>query len=135
MKFTKKNPPAFFNILKEPLLVQKQTIPQKKALKFGFLPLESLRAWHYQEGTTPPCPKSIFCWILRPRGGFLTPCILWTFWKAFLKIQSLSRCHFKAKYQGFLLRYRLFQYKHWFLPKFEPKDFPELTFTPCIVSR
>ena len=50
-------PPAFFNILKEPLLVQKQTIPQKKALILSFLELESLRAWHYQEGSTPTCTK------------------------------------------------------------------------------
>ena len=50
-------PPAFFNILKEPLLVQKQTIPQKKALILSFLQLESLRAWHYQEGSTPTCRK------------------------------------------------------------------------------
>ena len=50
-------PPAFFNILKEPFLVQKQTIPQKKALILSFLQLESLRAWHYQEGSTPTCRK------------------------------------------------------------------------------
>ena len=28
--------------------------------------------------------------------------------------------------------YRLFQYKHWFLPNFELKDFPDSPFTPCI---
>ena len=44
----------------------------------------------------------------------------------------LLGCHIKAKIKGFLLVYRLFQYKHWFLPNFELKDFPELTFTPCI---
>jgi hypothetical protein len=53
--------PVFFNILKEPLVLQKQTIPQKKALIFSLLQLEQLRVWHYQKGTTPPCPKSIFC--------------------------------------------------------------------------
>jgi hypothetical protein len=31
------------------LLVQKQTIPQKKALILSFFELESLRAWRYQE--------------------------------------------------------------------------------------
>ena len=36
MKFTKKNSLVFFNILKEPLLVQKQTIPQQKALDLSF---------------------------------------------------------------------------------------------------
>ena len=39
------------------LLVQKQTIPQKKALILSFLQLESLRAWHYQEGSTLTCRK------------------------------------------------------------------------------
>ena len=53
----KKKIPAFFNILKEPLLVQKQTIPQQKFLILSFLELESLRAWHYQEGSTPTCRK------------------------------------------------------------------------------
>ena len=50
-------PPVFFNILKEPLLVQKQTIPQQKALILSFLQLESLWACHYQEGSTPTCRK------------------------------------------------------------------------------
>ena len=50
-------PLVFFNILKEPLLVQKQIIPQKKALILSFLQLESLRAWHYQKGSTPTCRK------------------------------------------------------------------------------
>jgi hypothetical protein len=37
MKFEKKeNPPAFSNFLKEPLLVQKQTIHQQKALNLSF---------------------------------------------------------------------------------------------------
>ena len=53
----KKNPPAFFNILKEPLLVQKQTIPQKKGLILSFLEQEILRARHYQEGVTPTYRK------------------------------------------------------------------------------
>ena len=39
------------------LLVQKQTIPQKKALILSFLELESLGAWHYQEGFMPTCHK------------------------------------------------------------------------------
>ena len=36
MKFEKKNPLAFSNFLKEPLLVQKQTIHQQKALDLSF---------------------------------------------------------------------------------------------------
>ena len=45
--------PAFLNILTEPLLVQKQMIPQQKALILSFLQMESLREWHYQEGYMP----------------------------------------------------------------------------------
>ena len=51
--YFKKFPPAFFNILKEPLLVQKQRIHQQKALDLSFLETESLRGWHYQEDATP----------------------------------------------------------------------------------
>ena len=43
-------------------------------------------------------------------------------------------CQIKAEIKDFLLRYRLLQCKHWILPNFEPKDFPELTFTPCSVA-
>ena len=50
-------PPAFFNILKEPSVVQKQMIPQKKGLILSILELKYLRAWHYQEGSTPTCSK------------------------------------------------------------------------------
>ena len=53
--FSKKNLRSFFNILKELLLVQKQMIPQQKSLILSFLQLESLRAWHHQEGSTPTC--------------------------------------------------------------------------------
>ena len=42
----KKKSQAFFNILKEPLLVKKQTIPQKTGLILSFLEMESLRVWH-----------------------------------------------------------------------------------------
>ena len=48
-------PLAFFKILKKPLLVQKQTIPQKKGLILSFLELKSLRVWHFQEDSTPTC--------------------------------------------------------------------------------
>ena len=46
ISFWKKKIPAFFNILKEPFLVQKQTILQKTGLILSFLQLESLRVWH-----------------------------------------------------------------------------------------
>ena len=56
------------------------------------------------------------------RGGLLVkPC-------------PLSGFQIKAEIKGFLLMYRLFQYKHWFLPNCELKDFPELTFTPCMYA-
>ena len=49
----KKKPLALFNILKEPLLVQKQTIHQRKALDLSFNLKPQKWAWHYQEGATP----------------------------------------------------------------------------------
>ena len=47
---------SFFNALKEPLIVQKQTIPQKKKLRYSaFLQTESLRAWQDQESARHSC--------------------------------------------------------------------------------
>ena len=46
---------AFFNILKEPLLKQKQTIHQQKALDLSFNLTPQKWAWHYQEAATPSC--------------------------------------------------------------------------------
>ena len=54
---SKQKSQVFFNILTEPLLVQKQMIPQQKALILSFLQMEILRAWQYQEGSTPTCCK------------------------------------------------------------------------------
>ena len=48
--------------------------------------------------------------------------------------RPLSGFQIKAEIKGFLLKYRLFQYKHWFFLNFELKDFPEYTFTPCMIS-
>jgi hypothetical protein len=42
-KIIKIFPPAFFSILKEPMLVQKQTIHQRKALDLCFLETEGLK--------------------------------------------------------------------------------------------
>ena len=50
---------AFFNILKEPLLVQKQTIHPQKALILSFSETESLSVWHHQEGARLLDAKSI----------------------------------------------------------------------------
>ena len=46
-------PPAFFNILKEPLLLQKLMIHQQKALNFSFNLAPWKWTWHYQEAVTP----------------------------------------------------------------------------------
>ena len=40
MKFTKRNLLVLFNLLKEPLLVQKQTLHQQKALNLSYLEQE-----------------------------------------------------------------------------------------------
>ena len=45
--------PTNFKILTEPLLVQKQTIPQQKALDLSFNLAPWKWAWHYQEAVTP----------------------------------------------------------------------------------
>ena len=54
-------------------------------------------------------------------------------WQPHDNAPPFSGCQIKAEIKGFLLRHRLFQCKHRFLPNFELKDFPELTFTLCIV--
>ena len=56
-RFKKIFPSAFFNILIKPLLVQTQIIPQQKRLILRFLELESLRVWHFQEGSKSTCHK------------------------------------------------------------------------------
>ena len=45
--------------------------------------------------------------------------------------RPLSGCQIKAEIKGFLLRYCLFQYKHWFFPNFDLNHFPDSAFTPC----
>ena len=60
MYFFENFPPAFFNILKEPLLVQKQTIHQQKALDLSFNLTPWKWAWHHQEGVTPIRRKKHF---------------------------------------------------------------------------
>ena len=45
--------------------------------------------------------------------------------------RPLLGCYIKAKIKGFLLVYRLFQYKHWNLPNFVLKHFLDSPFTPC----
>ena len=72
------------NILKEPLLVQKQTIPQQKALDFSFNLAPWKWAWHDQDGATPSRREKHFLLIFYGRVevfwlfGFYTPG--WNVW-------------------------------------------------------
>ena len=63
----KKKPLALFNILKEPLLVQKQTIHQQKALDLSFQLAPWKWAWHYQEGAMFSCREKHFLLIFYGR--------------------------------------------------------------------
>ena len=54
---------AFSSILKEPLLVQKQTLHQQKALDFRFFLAPWKWAWHCQEGVMPIWRKKHFVLI------------------------------------------------------------------------
>ena len=123
--FFKKFPPVSFNILKETMLVQKQLIHQKKALdlSFNFAPWNW--AWHYQKcATASHRKKHRFAWGKKSysrtgeRGSLM------------VMPYPLLGCQIKAEIKDFLLKYCLFQYKYWFFPNFELKDFPEYTFTP-----
>ena len=94
-----------FNILKESLLVQKQTLHQQKALDFSFKMAPWKWAWHYQEGVTMTCRKRTFftsrapmLFAARRRGALL------------MMPRPFSRCQIKAEIKGFLLMYRLFLY-------------------------
>jgi hypothetical protein len=97
----------FFTILKEPLLVQKQTIHQQKALDLSFLETENLRAWYYQEDATP-ARREKHRWAWGKKSSFTA-----SHRHALLIMpRPFSGCHMKAEIKGFLLVYRLFQYKH-----------------------
>ena len=103
-----------FKIVKEPLLVLKQTIPQQKALDLSFNLAPWKWAWHYQEGVTMTCHKRTFFTPRAPmlfaaseRGALLMmPC-------------PLLACQIKAEITGFLLRYCLFLYFLWFFQNIE----------------
>ena len=118
--------PAISNIVKEPLLVQEQTTPQQKALDLSFNLTPWKWAWHHQEGATPSRrEKHRSAWgkksCFTARGSdslMIVP-------------RPLSGCQIKAEIKGFLLRYCLFQYKHWFFPNFDLNHFPDSAFTPC----
>ena len=114
------------NILREPLVLLKQTIPQQKALDLSLNLTLRKWAWHYQEGATFPRREKHRCaWGKKScstAGGRDSSMVM---------PHPLLGWQMKAEIKGFLLRYRLFQYKHWFLPNFELKYFPEYTATPC----
>ena len=97
--------PVVFNILKEPLLVQKQTLHQQKVLDLSFNLAPWKWAWHYHEASTPSCPKITFftsrapmLFAARGRGALL------------ISPRPLSGCQIKAEIMGCLLMYRLFLY-------------------------
>ena len=101
----KKKPLALFNILKEPLLVQKQTIPQQKALDLNFNLAPWKWAWHHNYAATLSSNKITF---FTPDAHMLfaaSRC------GALLRMpQPFSVCQIKAEIKGFLLRYRLLLY-------------------------
>ena len=97
--------PVVFNILKEPLLVQKQTLHQQKVLDLSFNLAPWKWAWHCHEAATPSCPKITFftsrapmLFAARGRDALL------------IMPRPLSGCQIKAEIKGFLLMYHLFLY-------------------------
>ena len=125
MKFTKKNHLAFFNIAKEPMLVQKQTIPQKKALDLSFNLTSWKGAWHYQDGATPSRREKHILLNFMGAEGFWLLAFYEISRTKFFELQSLLRCQIKAEIKGFLLMYSVLKYKHWFFQNFELKHFPD----------
>ena len=92
-------------IWKEPMLVQKQTIHQQKALDLSFNLTPWKWACHYHEAARPSRPPKLFftprgpmLFLVRGRGALL------------IMPHPLSGCQIKAEIQGFLLMYRLFLY-------------------------
>ena len=88
MKFKKKNPLAFSNFLKEPLLVQKQILHQQKALDLSYLEPKGQgrglikRAWPFHRRQRVKNHFADFCGPMpfapRRRGALLIvprPCI------------------------------------------------------------
>ena len=64
--------PAFFNILKETLLVHKQTIPQQKALTISLLSQKD-KGMAVSWGCHAHLPQeAFFVDLLQAHGGFLT---------------------------------------------------------------
>ena len=96
---------ANFKIVKKPLLVRIQTIPQQKALDLSFNLAPWKWAWPYQEAATPSrptipffTPRAPMLFAARGRGTLL------------ILPRPLLGCQMKAEIQGFLLMYSLFLY-------------------------
>ena len=106
--------PAFFNILKELYVVQKQTIHQQKALDLSFNLKPWKWAWHYQEGATPSRRESIFyC------GLFTKRC------SPYCRSQFTPLCSFSVFY---ICISRGVQFSHYFMqPKYYHKIHSNLT--------
>ena len=98
------------NILKELLVLMKQTIPQQKSLDLSFN-LEPWKwAWHYNGAAKPSCPKRsqkpsmpTMLFTARSCGALL------------IMPRPLLGCQITAEIKGFLLMYHLFMYYYkWF---------------------
>ena len=103
-----------FKIWKKPMLVQKQTIHQQKALDLSFNLTSWKWAWHYHEAVTPSRRRTTFftlrgtmLFAARKRGALL------------IKPRPLLGSQIKAEIKGFLRMYRLFLYYLWFFQKME----------------
>ena len=97
--------PTNFKIVKEPLLVLKQTMLQQKALDLSFNLTPWKWAWHYHEAARPSRPQKPFftprapmLFAARRCGGLL------------VEPRPLLGSQIKAEIKGFLLMYRLFLY-------------------------
>ena len=103
-----------FKIWKKPMLVQKQTIHQQKALDLSFNLTSWKWAWHYHEAVTPSRRRTTFftlrgtmLFAARKRGALL------------IKPRPLLGSQIKAEIKGFLLMYCLFLYYLWFFQNIE----------------
>ena len=97
----KKNSLAFFNIVKEPLLVQKQTTPQQKALDLSFNLTPWKWAWHYQEGATPSRREKHILLNFMGAEGFWLLVFDEIFRTPFLSCSSFQGVKFKLRSRAF----------------------------------
>jgi hypothetical protein len=112
--------------MKESLLLQKQTIPQKKALDLSFLQMEFLRAWHDQEGATPPCrDKHRSAWgkkVILGQEGVVAP------WYCHTHFEGVI---LKLNIRAFFLDIVCFSASYTSTIDINLNLFPDIAFTPC----